>query len=286
MSKREIRKVGVIGTGTMGSGIAQLISSSGLYVTLIDISDELIDNALKKIDKTLQRAVEKERISDSAKHDILARISTSTDYSILGDSDLVIEAVVEDMNVKKKVFKKIEENTDNDVIIATNTSTLPVIELSMSTSRPENILGIHFFNPAPVMKLVEIVKTLKTSGDAVRTAEEFARSLDKEPVITRDRPGFIVNRILFPMINEAVCALEEGLGTAEEIDKAMKLGTNQPIGPLALADLVGLDVSLDVLNVLHQESGDPKYRPALLLKELVRAGHLGRKSGRGFFNYS
>lgn len=285
MSDHKIKNIGIIGSGTMGSGIAQLVSFSGIKVTLLDVNEQLLEKAKDVIGKNLKRSVDKGRMSREEMDNVLSRITTSTDYGSLSDTDMVIEAVIEDLEVKKQVFSLTEENTAGDVIIATNTSTLPVIELAMSTKRPEKVAGIHFFNPAPVMKLVEIVRTVKTSQETVDTARLFAESLGREPVITRDRPGFIVNRILFPMINEAVFALEEGMGSTEEIDKAMKLGTNQPIGPLALADLVGLDVSLDVLNVLYSEFNDSKYRPAPLLKELVRAGYLGKKTGKGFYEY-
>lgn len=285
MGDNNIMNVGIIGSGTMGSGIAQLVSSSGIKVTLLDVNQQLLEKAKQAIGKNLKRSVDKGRMSGEEMDNVLSGITASTDYGSLRDADIVIEAVTEDLEVKKQVFSLIEENTAGEVIIATNTSTLPVIELAMITKRPEKVAGIHFFNPAPVMKLVEIVRTVKTSQETVDTARIFAESLGKDPVITRDRPGFIVNRILFPMINEAIFALEEGMGSAEEIDRAMKLGTNQPIGPLALADMVGLDVSLDVLNVLHSEFNDPKYRPAPLLRELVRAGYLGKKTGKGFYEY-
>jgi len=283
--KLNINKVSVIGSGIMGCGIAQLISSKGMDVVLIDISDDLLNKATSNIDKNLNRLLKKEKITDQDINSIKSRIHTSTFIQDIKDSEIVIEAVSERIDTKREVFKQVNEILNEDAIIASNTSTLPIIELAMCTDRPDKVIGIHFFNPAPVMKLVEIVNSLATSSSTTDIAHNFVVSLDKEPVITKDSPGFIVNRILFPMINEAIFVLDEGLGTAEEIDKAMKLGTNHPIGPLALADLVGLDVSLDVLDVLHNEFKDSKYRPAPLLRQMVRAGFLGRKSGKGFFDY-
>jgi len=283
--KLNINKVSVIGSGIMGCGIAQLISSKGMDVVLIDISDDLLNKATSNIDKNLNRLLKKEKITDQDINSIKSRIHTSTFIQDIKDSEIVIEAVSERIDTKREVFKQVNEILNKDAIIASNTSTLPIIELAMCTDRPDKVIGIHFFNPAPVMKLVEIVNSLATSSSTTDIAHNFVVSLDKEPVITKDSPGFIVNRILFPMINEAIFVLDEGLGTAEEIDKAMKLGTNHPIGPLALADLVGLDVSLDVLDVLHNEFKDSKYRPAPLLRQMVRAGFLGRKSGKGFFDY-
>lgn len=285
MSKPKIRKVGIAGSGTMGSGIAQLVSASGYRVVLIDLNDGLLKKAVSRIEKNLLRLVEKDKITKKIKQQIVSRIITSTNLEELGDCDLVIEAVSENINIKKQLFEKLDTILKKGCIIASNTSTLPIIQLAMITNRPENVVGIHFFNPAPVMKLVEIIKSLTTSDQTVQKAKEFTLSLGKDPVITKDRPGFIVNRILLPMLNEAVFALEEGMGTAQDIDKAMKLGTNHPMGPLELIDLIGLDVILDILDVLFEEFKDPKYRACPLLRQMVRAGHLGRKSGRGFHDY-
>ena len=281
----DINKIGVIGSGTMGSGIAQLAASSGINVTLIDISDELLNKSLNSISKNLNRLLKKEEISEDQLSEIISRIKTSTNIQDLHDSQIVIEAVSEKLDLKKKIFNDLDTILNSDSIIASNTSTFPIIELAMSTSRPELVIGIHFFNPAPIMKLVEIVNSIVTSKQAIECAYNFAISLGKEPIITKDSPGFIVNRILFPMLNEAIFALSEDLASAENIDNAMKFGTNHPIGPLALMDLIGLDISLDILDTLFNEFKDPKYRAAPLLRQMVRAGNLGRKSGKGFFNY-
>jgi 3-hydroxybutyryl-CoA dehydrogenase len=269
----------------MGSGIAQLVAASGYEVVLIDLNDELLKKAVSRVNKNLSRLTQKEKIDEAMQRQILSRIKTSTNLDDLADSDLVIEAVSENIDIKKQLFEKLDTVLKKDCIIASNTSTLPIIQLATITSRPDKVVGIHFFNPAPVMKLVEIIKTLATSKQTVKEAEEFTLSLEKDPVVTKDRPGFIVNRILLPMLNEAVFALDEAMGTAVDIDKAMKLGTNHPMGPLELIDLIGLDVTLDILDVLFQEFKDPKYRACPLLRQKVRAGHLGRKSGRGFYDY-
>ncbi len=286
MTKLNIDKVGVVGSGTMGSGIAQLVASKDMQVYLLDLEKETADLALQKIEKELKRLVRKKRITEEQADKIAASIHTTEKYSDLNDTEIVIEAVSEDLSVKRSVFEKIEKDTSESSIIATNTSTLPVTELAMQTSRPERVLGIHFFNPVPLMKLTEIVKTDRTSAETMGSAIEFVEGLGKHPVIVKDRAGFVVNRILLPMINEAIFALDEGIASAKDIDTAMKLGANHPMGPLSLADLIGLDVTLDVLNVLYQEFGDPKFRPAPLLKEMVRLNYLGRKSGRGFFEYN
>ena len=286
MTKFNSGKVGVVGSGTMGSGIAHLIASKNIEVILLDLDKNLAELALQKIRKNLDRLAEKDKITADEANEIISRIHTTGNYADLGHTDLVVEAVSEDLSVKKTVFKEIEKNTNRESIIATNTSTLPVTELAVNTGKPKNILGIHFFNPAPVMSLVEIIKTAKTSPETLNSAMDFVVALGKSPVVVKDRAGFVVNRILLPMINEAIFVLEEGVASAEDIDTAMKLGANHPMGPLSLADLIGLDVTLDVLNVLYREFGDPKFRPAILLKEMVRLGYLGRKSGRGFFEYS
>jgi 3-hydroxybutyryl-CoA dehydrogenase len=287
MSKKpeDIKLVGVVGAGTMGSGIAQVVASSGRNVVLVDVSDTALSRGLKAIEGSLGRLVKKETISDEEGKSIVSRIKTTTKYEDFKDVDLVIEAAFEDMKVKKEIYKKLDESTSSDVVLATNTSSLPIVEIAVGTGRPDKVVGMHFFNPAPVMKLVEIIKTLATSDETAEFAFDFATALGKEPVRTKDIPGFIVNRILIPMLNEAVFAYSDGVGTAEDIDKAMKLGTNQPIGPLALIDLIGLDVTIDVMDVFYKEFQDSKYRAAPLLRQMVRAGWLGRKSGKGFFQY-
>lgn len=288
MSKKveDIKIVGVVGSGTMGSGIAQVVASSDRDVLLVDISDAALDRGIKGIEKSLGRLVKKEAITEEDSSSILRRIVKTTDFEGLGDVDLVIEAVFEDMDVKKEIYNKLDNITGDDVVLATNTSSLPIVEIAVSTSKADKIVGMHFFNPAPVMKLVEIIKTLTTSDETVQFAYDFALALGKEPVKTKDSPGFIVNRILVPMLNEAVFAYQDGVGTPEDIDKAMKLGTNQPIGPLALVDLIGLDITLDVMDTFYREFQDSKFRAAPLLRQMVRAGWLGRKSGKGFFDYS
>ncbi len=281
----DVKKVGVVGAGTMGSGIAQVVASNGREVVLLDVSDSALDRGMKAIGNSLGRLVKKGDIKEEDSKSILSRIKTTTRFEDLADTDLVIEAVFEDLNVKKETFKKLDATTRPDIILATNTSSLPIIEIAVSTKRPDKVIGMHFFNPVPLMKLVEIIKGLATSEETVQFAYDFAMALGKEPVNAKDVPGFIVNRVLMPMLNEAVFALEEGVGTPEDIDKAMKLGTNQPIGPLALIDLIGLDVTLNVIDVLYREFKDPKFRAAPLLRQMVRAGWLGRKTGRGFYRY-
>ncbi len=285
MKAEDVKKVGVVGAGTMGSGIAQVVASNGRDVVLLDVSDSALDRGIKAIRNSLGRLVKKGDIKEEDSKSILSRIKTTIRFQDLADVNLVIEAVFEDLKVKKETFNRLDESTRPDIILATNTSSLPIIEIAVSTKRPEKVIGMHFFNPAPLMKLVEIIKSISTSEETLQFAYDFATALGKEPVKTKDVPGFIVNRVLMPMLNEAVFALEEGIGTPEDIDKAMKLGTNQPIGPLALIDLIGLDVTLDVIDVLYREFRDPKFRAAPHLRQMVRAGWLGRKTGRGFYKY-
>ena len=288
MSKKveDIKKVAVVGAGTMGSGIAQVVASNDREVLLVDVSDAALDRGMKIIEKSLGRLLKKEAISQEENDLVLNRIERTTKFEDLSDVDLVIEAVFEDMGVKKEIYNKLDKVTREDVVLATNTSSLPIVEIAVSTSKADKVVGMHFFNPAPVMKLVEIIKTLATSDETAQFAYDFALAVGKEPVMTKDSPGFIVNRILIPMLNEAVFAYQDGVGTPEDIDKAMKLGTNQPIGPVALVDLIGLDVTLDVMDTFYREFQDSKFRAAPLLRQMVRAGWLGRKTGKGFFEYS
>ena len=285
MSESDIKTVGIAGAGTMGSGIAELVASAGKSVVLLDIEKDIAERAVAKTEKSLGRLARRGKIDEEQVALIVSRIHPTEDYGDFRGADIVIEAASERMDLKKAVFASIEKNAGEDAIIATNTSTLSVTELAMSTSRPGKVVGMHFFNPAPVMKLVEVINTARTSPETLERTMEFARSLDKYPIMAKDRAGFVVNRILLPMINEAIFTLDEGVAAAAEIDNAMKLGANHPIGPLALADLIGLDVTLSVLDVLYAEYGDPKFRPAPLLREMVRAGNLGRKTGKGFFEY-
>lgn len=288
MSKyvNDIKIVAVIGAGTMGSGIAQVVASQEREVLLLDISDAALDRGIKIIDKSLNRLIKEEEIDHEDRTSILGRITTTTNFDDLRRADFVIEAVFEDRKVKKDIYSKLDQVTKEGVILATNTSSLPIVEIAVGTSKPHKVVGMHFFNPAPLMKLVEIIKTIVTSDETAQFAYDFAQALGKEPVMTKDSPGFIVNRILIPMLNEAVFAYQDGVGSAEDIDKAMMLGTNQPIGPLALVDLIGLDVTLDVIDTFYKEFQESKYRAAPLLRQMVRAGMLGRKTGKGFFDYS
>jgi len=278
-------KVFVIGAGTMGSGIAQVFASKGFQAVLCDIDERFVEKGYSAIEKNLTKLVKKEIISEDKKNSILENIEKTTDNKKAKDCQLIIEAVTENIEVKKTIFKEIEPISSKDAILASNTSSLSVSEIAASLEDPSRFLGIHFFNPAPIMKLVEIIKGIKSEDDIVAKAIDIIKEIGKEPVIVNEACGFIVNRILIPMINEAAGILADGTASAEDIDKAMKLGANHPIGPLSLGDLIGNDIVLTIMENLHKEFGDPKYRPNPLLRKMVRAGQLGRKTGMGFFKY-
>lgn len=280
-----IQTVGIIGAGTMGNGIAQAVAQAGLQAIMVDISDAAVQKGLATIGSSLDRLVKKEKITDAQKGEILGRVKTSTDYADLKPAQLIIEAATENYELKVKILKQIEDVATPEAIIASNTSSISITKLAAQTSRPEKFVGMHFFNPVPMMALVEVIRGLQTSDATHDAVAEMARKLGKTPVSVKNAPGFVVNRILVPMINEAFFTLGEGVAEAAAIDEAMKLGANHPIGPLALADLIGLDVCLAVMEVYLEEFGDSKYRPAPLLRELVAAGHLGRKTGRGVYSY-
>ena len=279
-------KIGVLGTGTMGAGIIQVLAQNGYEVYMRARRQTSVDGGMAKIEKNLSKMVAKEKITEDQKAEIMGRIHGSTDIEVVKDVDLVIEAALEEMESKKALLAQLDELVRDDVIIATNTSSLSITELASATKRPDKIIGMHFFNPVPVMKLVEIIKGLATSEETKETILELTKALGKTPVEVEEAPGFVVNRILIPMINEAVGILADGVADAEGIDNAMKLGANHPMGPLALGDLIGLDVCLAIMDVLYKEFGDPKYRAHPLLKKMVRAGKLGMKSGEGFFKYN
>ncbi|EGA88312.1 3-hydroxybutyryl-CoA dehydrogenase [Planococcus donghaensis MPA1U2] len=281
-----IQNVMVIGAGQMGSGIAQVCAQAGLNVKLNDMKQEAYDKGIATITKNLSRNVEKGRMTEDEKAGVLGRITSSLDLKDAHDVDIVIEAAVENMAIKHSIFKTLDEVTPKHAILATNTSSLPITEIAAVTNRPEQVIGMHFMNPVPVMKLVEIIRGLATSDEVYKKVEEMTVQLSKTPVEVNDFPGFVSNRILMPMINEAIFTLQEGVATKEAIDDIMKMGMNHPMGPLELADFIGLDTCLYIMEVLHEGFGDSKYRPSPLLRQYVKAGWLGKKTGRGFYNYS
>ena len=281
-----MEKIFVLGAGTMGSGIVQAFAQKGYEVIVRDIKDELVQSGIVRINNGLSKLVSKGKMTEETKEDILSRISGTTDMNLAVDCDLVVEAAIENMKIKKEIFAELDKICKPETILASNTSSLSITEVASATNRPEKVIGMHFFNPAPVMKLVEIIRGMATSQETFDAVKELSLAIGKEPVEVAEAPGFVVNRILIPMINEASFILQEGIASVEDIDTAMKYGANHPMGPLALGDLIGLDVCLAIMDVLYNETGDTKYRSSSILRKYVRAGWLGRKSGRGFYNYN
>ncbi len=281
-----IQKIMVIGAGQMGSGIAQVCTMAGFEVILHDLNEEIVHKGINSIKKQLQKQVEKEKLTNSEKEKIIQRLTTSSTLDHVKKADLIIEAIIEKMEVKTSLFEKLDQLASEKTILATNTSSLPITEIAAATTRPERVIGMHFMNPVPVMKLVEIIRGLATSDEVYEQIEAVTRKLNKTPVEVQDFPGFVSNRILMPMINEAIFTVYEGVAEPEAVDEVMKLGMNHPMGPLTLADFIGLDTCLYIMETLHEGFGDDKYRPCPLLRKYVKAGWLGRKSGRGFYQYS
>ncbi|MBS4195882.1 3-hydroxybutyryl-CoA dehydrogenase [Lederbergia citri] len=281
----EIKSVMVVGAGQMGSGIAQVCAMAGYKVYLNDLTDELVEKGLNVIEKNLSRQVEKERMTEIEKANVVENLNRSTDLNDAEKVDIVIEAATENMEVKKEIFAKLDKIAPEHVILASNTSSLPITEIAAATTRPEKVIGMHFMNPVPVMRLIEIIRGLATADEVYKTVEAMAKTLGKVPVEVNDFPGFVSNRVLMPMINEAIYTLYESVATKEAIDEVMKLGMNHPMGPLTLADFIGLDTCLYIMETLHEGFGDDKYRPCPLLRKYVKAGWLGKKTGRGFYIY-
>ena len=281
-----MEKIFVIGAGTMGSGIVQAFAQKGYEVIVRDIKDDFVDRGIATISKNLSKLVAKGKVTEEFKENVLSKITGTTDLNLAADCDLVIEAAVENMEIKKDIFSQLDKICKVETILASNTSSLSITEVASVTNRPDRVIGMHFFNPATIMKLVEVIKGMATSQETFDKVKELSFAIGKEPVEVAEAPGFVVNRILIPMINEAVGIFAEGVASVEDIDTAMKLGANHPMGPLALGDLIGLDVCLAIMDVLYNETGDTKYRAHSLLRKYVRAGWLGRKSGKGFYDYN
>lgn len=281
-----MEKIFVIGAGTMGSGIVQAFAQKGYEVIVRDIKDEFVDRGIATINKNLSKLVAKGKVTEEFKENVLSKITGTTDLNLAADCDLVIEAAVENMEIKKDIFSQLDKICKVETILASNTSSLSITEVASATNRPDRVIGMHFFNPATIMKLVEVIKGMATSQETFDKVKELSFAIGKEPVEVAEAPGFVVNRILIPMINEAVGIFAEGVASVEDIDTAMKLGANHPMGPLALGDLIGLDVCLAIMDVLYNETGDTKYRAHSLLRKYVRAGWLGRKSSKGFYDYN